>query len=107
MTSLHLTKDIIMKLINELTNILKSHLDWNKARITCLAQLIQAIFLIRTVNLIEVSMAFKRKAKPQSSYKRIQRFLRDFHFDLSCIIPLIFHLFVLKDRNVTFLKKLS
>lgn len=90
-----------MRLINELTNILKSHLNWNKARIACLAQLIQAIFLVRTVNLSEISTAFKRKAKPESSYKRIQRFLRDFHFDLSSIVPLIFHLFSLNDCNVT------
>ena len=90
-----------MSIINELTNILKPHLSWNKARISCLAQLIQAIFLVRTVNLSEISVAFKIKAKPESSYKRIQRFLKDFHFDLSCIVPLIKHLFALSGSKVT------
>ena len=89
-----------MKLINELTTILNHHLFWNRARIACLAQLIQALFLVRTVNLAELATAFKRKAKVSSSYRRIQRFF-DFHFDLTWIVLIVKHLFAIDTEKLT------
>jgi hypothetical protein len=40
-----------------------------------------ALFRVRTVNLSELSLAFASSAKPSSSYKRLQRFLREFEFN--------------------------
>jgi hypothetical protein len=86
-------------LINELTKALSQYLNWNRARITCLAQLIQALFVVKTVNLAQLANAFKGKAKTESSYKRIQRFFRGFRFDLSCIAKLVIHMFGLQNQK--------
>lgn len=81
------------KAINELAHILMIHLGWNKARIDCLTRIIIGLFTVKTVNLVELSQAFISKAKPQSSYKRIQRFLRSFTFDVDMVAALIVRLF--------------
>ena len=50
----------------------------NRARRNFLAQFVVALIRVKTVNLAEVAHAFSGRALPESSYKRIQRFLRLF-----------------------------
>ena len=55
-------------------DILKQHFSWHKARIDCLASIITALFVRQTVNLSALKNAFSSKAKPESIYRRMQRF---------------------------------
>src|SRR5215211_6944629 len=50
----------------------------NKARRNFLARFVVALLQVKTVNLSEVAAAFAGRALPESSYTRIQRFLRSF-----------------------------
>lgn len=83
-----------MKHVNELKKILSNLFNWHKSRIELLAQIIQALFCVKTVNLSEISNSFHSQAKEKSSYRRIQRFFKNFSFDLSSIIILVLRLFL-------------
>jgi hypothetical protein len=50
----------------------------NRARRNFLAKFVVALIQVKTVNPAEVAQAFAGRALPESSYKRIQRFLRLF-----------------------------
>lgn len=89
-----------MKHINELSNILNKYLNWNKARVMCLAQMIQAIIAVKTINLSQVATGFCTKSKINSSYKRIQRFLRFFEFEQISIIKIITNVFSLSGKII-------
>lgn len=82
--------------VSELKNLLFQSLNWNKARIACLAQILQALICVRTVNLTQISAFFKGSAKQESSYRRIRRFFAEFFFDRTIIIPMVLSLFGLK-----------
>lgn len=64
--------------IRLLERTLRDNVAWNKARINFLARFIIALIEVRTVNLSEVAQVFLGRAKPESHYKRAQRFLRFF-----------------------------
>lgn len=70
-----------MNEITRLHEILQQQLHWHGARIQFLCLFLIALFRVRTVNLSELSLAFAGSAKPTSSYKRLQRFLREFEFN--------------------------
>ena len=53
------------------SDILKQHLSWHKARID---GIITGLFVRQTVNLSARKNAFSSKAKPESIYRRMQRF---------------------------------
>ncbi len=89
-----------MKQISELQTTLYHSLDWNKARISCLIQILQALFLVRTVNLTQVAEAFQTDAKGESSYRRIQRFFQNFTFDMGLIVVLVCRFFMLGEKCV-------
>jgi hypothetical protein len=90
----------MMKQINELAAILNEHLNWNKARVTCLAQMIKGLLAVKTVNLAEIATSFSSEARSASSYRRIQRFFEKFDFSPSMIAPLILALFPLRRRFI-------
>ena len=56
------------------SDILKQHLSWHKAGTGCLVSIITALFVRQTVNLSALKNAFSSKAKPESIYRRMQRF---------------------------------
>jgi len=85
-----------MDYVNELQKLLFQKLDWNRARISCLAQILQALICARTVNLTQIASFFRSFAKQESSYRRIRRFFSNFSFDRTIIIPLVLTLFSLK-----------
>ncbi len=102
-----------MQHLSELEKVFSNAFNWNKARISFLAQILQALFCVKTVNLVQLASAFQTKAKPDSSYRRIRRFFKDFDFDISSIIQwvmLIFpessgHLLIIDRTNWKFGKK--
>lgn len=82
-----------MDKINELKKILSENLVWNKARLDCFVRMLLALFVVRTVNLSEIAVAFSSKANVNSRYKRLQRFFAKFKMDYPIIARFIFKLF--------------
>jgi len=66
--------------IHCLERTLAENVTWNKARRNFLAKFIVALIQVKTVSLGQISSVMQGRAKPDSHYKRCQRFLR--HFDL-------------------------
>ncbi|BCA94136.1 hypothetical protein TUM19329_04970 [Legionella antarctica] len=63
-----------MKYISELSGILSRQLNWHKSRIDCFAQMLLALFIVRSVNLSEVAVAMDgNKASIDSGCKRVYR----------------------------------
>ena len=96
---------VAMHHVNELQRLLVQNLNWNKARIACLAQILQALICARTVNLTQISSFFQSNAKQDSSYRRVRRFFSGFSFDITVIIPLILSLFCLKGQLILILDR--
>jgi len=68
---------------------LAENIDWHKARINFLAKFLVALIQVRNVNLAEIASVFPGRAKAESHYKRIQRFLRFFEISYAVIACLI------------------
>jgi len=94
-----------MKHVSELHKTLSHFFDWNKARLDCLVQILQALFAVRTVNLTQIAAAFKTDAKEESSYRRVCRFFTGFSFDMSTIVLLALRLFPLGDKYLLILDR--
>jgi hypothetical protein len=94
-----------MKHISELQETLSHFLDWHKARVNCLAQILQALFCVRTVNLTQIASAFKTKSKEESAYRRVCRFFTTFTFDMSVIVPLVIRMFPLGGKYLLILDR--
>ncbi len=75
--------------VNLLRSTLKPHLKWHGARLSFLALFLISLFRVKTVNLVDLSIGFKSKAKKESSYKRLQRFLREFDLDYYSMAKLV------------------
>lgn len=82
-----------MKVVSELKDSLNVHFKWNKARITCFAQMLLALLVTRTVNLNKIACAISSDADQTSRYRRLQRFFEKFMIDLDMIAGFIFQLF--------------
>lgn len=78
-----------MASIRPLERTLAENIDWNKARINFLAKFLIALIQVRSVNLTEIASVFLGRAKEESHYKRIQRFLRFFEISYAVIAVLI------------------
>lgn len=64
-----------------LFDILQAHLPWHRARTTFTAGFILALIKVRTVTFSQLALALNPDTKPDSNYRRIQRFFADFSFD--------------------------
>lgn len=64
--------------LSPLIRILTATFAWHGARINFIAQFLIALIRVRTVNFAELATAFCGTAKPDSHYRRIQRFFKDF-----------------------------
>jgi len=60
-----------------LADLLQLTFDLNRARLTCLATLVIAVFKVKTVNLAQLATAFPGAADIDSHYRRLQRFFKD------------------------------
>ena len=94
-----------MRKISELEITLTHFLDWNKARVSFLVHILQALFIVKTVNLTQVAQAFNSSAKEESVYRRIQRFFGDFSFDMSFIVILACQFFTWGEQCVLLLDR--
>lgn len=77
-----------------LISMLQAHLrcELNLARVKLICLFITALCKIKTVNYDRLASAFDSKAKKNSSYRRIQRFMAEFDFPMKIISTLIFNL---------------
>ncbi|MEO1669795.1 MAG: IS4 family transposase [Cyanobacteria bacterium J06631_2] len=78
-----------MNNVSLLRQTLKPHLKWHGARLSFLALFLISLFRVKTVNLVDLSIGFKSKAQVESSYKRLQRFLREFDLDYYSMAKLV------------------
>lgn len=62
---------------------------WNRARIRFLARFIVALLTVRSACLSKIVRLFPSEAKNESSYKRMQRFLRAFDMDDAALARLL------------------
>ena len=74
----NVNKEENMTELSPLIETLTATFIWHRARVTFMAQFIVALVRVRTVNFTEIASAFCGKAKPESNYRRIQRFFKDF-----------------------------
>jgi hypothetical protein len=83
--------------VDSLAQKLKETFHWNQARIVLLSQFILALIKVRTVNLSQLAEVFSGSAKISSNYKRLQRFLRHFDWELDWGATVIAQLFCPND----------
>ena len=62
--------------IRSIEQTLLDNLPWNKARIKFVTRFLLALYTVQTVNLAKLSTVFCGRAKEESHYKKLQRFLR-------------------------------
>ena len=65
-----------MKHSTKLADLLQSTFALHRARVTCLAALVIALFRLKTVNLAGLATAFPGAADIDSHYRRLQRFFK-------------------------------
>lgn len=82
-----------MKYISELSEILGKEFNWHKSRLDCFAQMLLALFMVRSVNLSEIAVAMPSETLIASRYKRVKRFFAGFELDFTCISRWIYSLF--------------
>lgn len=79
--------------IRSLERTLAQNVPWNKARINFLAKFLIALIQVKNVNLTEIANSFAGHAKPESHYKRVQRFFRFFEISYAvvacCVVRLL------------------
>lgn len=91
-----------MKHTNELERSLNENFGWNKARMSCFAKMLLALFAVCTVNLSKLAVAFSSDAKIESRYKRLQRFFAIFKIDMNQVAKFVFNLFF-EDKEKVYL----
>jgi len=90
-----------MKYISELSGILSQQLNWHKSRVNCFAQMLLALFVVRSVNLSEIAVAMDgSKTSIDSRYKRVYRFFSKFEIDFTWIACWIYSLFFNKEHKI-------
>lgn len=82
--------------IRPLERTLRENVTWNRARINFLAKFLVALVQVKTINLVQVSSVMSGRAKPDSHYKRIQRFLRFFQLPFAELARFVISLIGLK-----------
>jgi hypothetical protein len=68
------------------------NLPWNKARIKFVVRFLRALYAARTVNLSILATTFSGRAKDESNYKRLPRFLRNFEVPYSQVTEFVVRL---------------
>ena len=86
--------------VNEICSILEKNIQnkINKARIKLISMMILALCKVKTVSYIDLSNAFDSTASPDSSIRRIQRFMAEFNFPMEIVSKLIFSILPMKNN---------
>ena len=82
-----------MRLINELKKSLNGFLRWDKRRMDCFVKILLALLATQTVNLKKLACVMFGHAKPDSNYRRLQRFFSHCRIDYNGLAKLIVKLF--------------
>ena len=91
----------------ELISVLQGHFkgELNLARVRLICLFITALCKIKTINYDRLASGFDTKADKNSSYRRIQRFMKEFNFPMRTVSFLIFNLLPFKDGLVLVLDR--
>jgi len=81
-----------MKHKEKLREMLEGQLEWHGSRIDFLACFLLGLIQQKSVNWVNVSLAFASDAQAESSYRRIQRFFQRFSFEQSELSHLLIKL---------------
>jgi len=71
----------MVKSFEEISKVFKEALSMNGARAKALAMMVFAMINCETVNLSKLSKHLKADVKQESSYKRLQRFMKEVAFN--------------------------
>jgi hypothetical protein len=90
-----------------LISVLQVHFkgELNLARVKLICLFITALCKTKTINYDRIASAFDTKADKNSSYRRIQRFMRDFDFPMKVVSVLIFNILPFKENLVLVLDR--
>jgi hypothetical protein len=90
-----------------LISVLQSHFkgEINLARVKLICLFITALCKIKTINYDRLASGFDTKTDKNSSYRRIQRFMKEFDFPMRTVSFLIFNLLPFKDGLVLILDR--
>jgi len=80
--------------ITELCSILEQNFEEkiNKARLKLISMLILALCKVKNINYMSLACAFDSEASPESSMRRVQRFMANFDFPMKLVSCFIFRL---------------
>ena len=81
-----------MNQVSLLRQTLKPVLGWHGARLNFLSLFLIALLRVKTIDLVELATGFRSNAKTESSYKRLQRFFRNFELDYEEIAKVVVRL---------------
>jgi hypothetical protein len=84
----------------ELISVIQGHFkgELNLARVKLICLFIVALCKIKTINYDRLACGFDTKANKNSSYRRIQRFMKDFDLPMKIVSSLIFNLLPFKSN---------
>jgi hypothetical protein len=78
-------KESKMKHKEKLAKLLEGQLAWQGSRIDFVACFLLSLIRQKSVNWVNISLAFASEAQAESNYRRIQRFFQTFSFEQSDI----------------------
>jgi Transposase DDE domain len=90
-----------------LISVLQGHFrgELNLARVKLICLFITALCKIKTINYDRLASGFDVKANKNSSYRRIQRFMKEFDFPMKIVSTLTFNLLPVKENLVLVLDR--
>jgi len=86
----------------ELSSVLGQNFEEkiNKARLKLISMMVLALCKVKTVNYMSLACAFDNNASPESSMRRIQRFMASFDFTMRVVSGFIFRILPEKDNLI-------
>lgn len=90
-----------MQQIDQLSKVLNSTFNWNKARMDCFVGILIALLKLRSINLTELASAFPSEARKESRYRRIQRFICEHFLNFDVVALFIMQLFCFLETDYT------
>jgi len=79
--------------------------EYNLARVKLICLFIVALCKVKTINYDRLASGFDTKANKNSSYRRIQRFMKEFEFPMKIVSSLIFNLLPSKSNLILVLDR--
>jgi len=79
--------------------------EYNLARVKLICLFIVALCKVKTINYDRLASRFDTKANKNSSYRRIQRFMKEFEFPMKIVSSLIFNLLPSKSNLILVLDR--